>query len=108
MMFLGENNSGCMLIIHSQPVQQIIVDDGRAVGVLLEGGEEVRAKVILSNATPKVTFFDLLQEVMIESWCLLVVLLHILLEDLLADDFKRLLASIDYSSGVTKLNGKPI
>lgn len=56
-----------MLIIHSQPVQQIIVDDGRAVGVLLEGGEEVRAKVILSNATPKVTFFDLLQEVMVES-----------------------------------------
>ena len=52
----------------SQPVKQILTDDGKAVGVVLEGGEEVRAKVVLSNATPKVTFLDLLPEV-----CLLLV-----------------------------------
>ena len=46
-------------------MQQIIVEDGRAVGIRLESGEEVYAKIILSNATPKVTFLDLLPKVSI-------------------------------------------
>ena len=47
-----------------QPVSRILVGAGRTVeGVALEDGAEVRAKVILSNATPKITFLDLLPKV---------------------------------------------
>lgn len=35
----------------------------KACGVTLEDGTEIRAKAILSNATPKVTYFDLLPKV---------------------------------------------
>ena len=34
------------------PVERVLVDDDGARGVLLEGGEEVRARVVLSNADP--------------------------------------------------------
>ena len=34
------------------PVERVLVEDGRAAGVVLEGGEEVRARVVLSNADP--------------------------------------------------------
>ena len=45
----------------SQPVSRILVGAGRRVeGVALEDGAEVRAKIVLSNATPKITFLDLL------------------------------------------------
>lgn len=45
----------------SQPVSRILVGAGRRVeGVTLEDGTEVRAKIVLSNATPKITFLDLL------------------------------------------------
>ena len=54
--------SFCSSVI--QPVAQIVVSDQReATGVVLEDGSEIRAKVVLSNATPKVTFLDLLAEV---------------------------------------------
>ena len=53
--------------------------EGRAVGVRLEDGTEVLANVVLSNATPKVTFLDLLEEVSNDTsaavlfpvWCIL-------------------------------------
>ena len=35
-----------------------------AAGVVLEDGTEIRSKVVLSNATPKVTYIDLLEKVM--------------------------------------------
>ncbi len=38
-------------------------DKSTATGVMLEDGSEIRAKVVLSNATPQVTFLDLLPEV---------------------------------------------
>lgn len=45
----------------SQPVSRILVGAGRRVeGVTLEDGAEVKAKIVLSNATPKITFLDLL------------------------------------------------
>ncbi len=45
----------------SAPVARILVDDNdRAVGVALENGEEIRAPLILSNATPRRTLLDLL------------------------------------------------
>ena len=46
-----------------QPVLQIVVREGRAVGVRLQDNTEVWADTMLSNATPKVTFLDLLDEV---------------------------------------------
>ena len=41
-------------------VARILVRDGRARGVALESGEELAAKLVLSNADPKRTFVDLL------------------------------------------------
>jgi phytoene dehydrogenase-like protein len=37
-------------------VQQVIVKNGRAVGVALESGEEIHARVVVSSVDPKVTF----------------------------------------------------
>jgi phytoene dehydrogenase-like protein len=46
----------------SSPVAQIGARDGRARGVVLEDGTEIRAKVVLSNADPKRTFLTLVAE----------------------------------------------
>ena len=43
-------------------VAKILVKDGRATGVALASGEEIRARVVASNADPKVTFLKLLEE----------------------------------------------
>jgi phytoene dehydrogenase-like protein len=43
----------------SSPVAQIDVRNGRARGVLLEDGAELRARMVLSNADPKRTFLKL-------------------------------------------------
>jgi phytoene dehydrogenase-like protein len=40
-------------------VDQILVDDSRAIGVRLRGGEEVRSRVVVSNADPKRTLLAL-------------------------------------------------
>ena len=42
------------------PVERILVQGGRAVGLALEDGSEVRAATVLSNADPKHTFLELL------------------------------------------------
>jgi phytoene dehydrogenase-like protein len=44
------------------PVERILVKDGRAAGVVLKGGEEIRAKVIASGVDPKLTFLRLIDE----------------------------------------------
>ncbi len=44
----------------SSPVKQILVAEGRVVGVELEGGEQLHADIVISNADPKTTFFKLL------------------------------------------------
>lgn len=49
-------------ICTSAPVAQILTRDGRARGVVLEDGTEVRARVVLSNADPKRTFLGMLPE----------------------------------------------
>ena len=43
-------------------VTKILVRDGRARGVVLEGGEEIEAAVVASNLDPLVTFLRLLDE----------------------------------------------
>jgi phytoene dehydrogenase-like protein len=44
------------------PVQQVIVKNGRAEGVVLEDGEEIYAKTIASATDPRVTFRKLVDE----------------------------------------------
>ncbi len=43
----------------SAPVAQIDVRDGRARGVVLEDGTEIRARIVVSNADPKRTFLKM-------------------------------------------------
>jgi len=43
----------------SSPVAQIAVRDGRARGVVLEDGTEIRERIVLSNADPKRTFLKM-------------------------------------------------
>ena len=45
----------------SAPVARVIVNDGRAVGVVLESGEEVRARVVVSGLDPRRTFLQLVE-----------------------------------------------
>lgn len=44
------------------PVSQIIIKDGRAVGVALESGEEIKAKAVSSSLDPHRTFLQLMDE----------------------------------------------
>jgi phytoene dehydrogenase-like protein len=41
-------------------VRQILVENGRAVGVALENGEEIQARAVASNADPRRTFLGLM------------------------------------------------
>ncbi len=38
------------------PVKKILLEDGRVSGVRLDDGEEIRAKIVISNADPEVTY----------------------------------------------------
>lgn len=74
-------------LVTDSPVSQITVNDKHKVtGIVLDDGSEIKAKVVLSNATPKVTFLDLLAE------------------GVLSADFKTQVKAIDYTSPVTKIN----
>ncbi|MGD9744709.1 MAG: phytoene desaturase family protein [Dongiaceae bacterium] len=44
------------------PIARILIEGGRAAGVRLESGEEIRAHTVLSNADPKRTFLGLVGE----------------------------------------------
>ncbi|MGB9403050.1 MAG: NAD(P)/FAD-dependent oxidoreductase [Candidatus Acidiferrales bacterium] len=44
-------------------VEQILVKDGAAIGVVLAGGEQIAAKTIISNADPRRTFLKLIDSV---------------------------------------------
>src|SRR5687768_6090776 len=46
----------------SAAVAQVLVKHGRARGVVLEGGEEIRAKLVVSGADPRRTFLGLVGE----------------------------------------------
>ena len=45
----------------SAPVSQVIVNGGRASGVVLENGDELQAKVVLSAADPKRSFLQFVE-----------------------------------------------
>jgi phytoene dehydrogenase-like protein len=42
-------------------VERILVKDGISGGVVLEGGEEIRSRIVVSNADPKRTFLRLME-----------------------------------------------
>ncbi len=42
-------------------VERIVVRDGIASGVVLEGGEEIRSRIVVSNADPKRTFLRMVE-----------------------------------------------
>uniref|UniRef100_A0A8C2FPT3 Pyridine nucleotide-disulfide oxidoreductase domain-containing protein 2 n=1 Tax=Cyprinus carpio TaxID=7962 RepID=A0A8C2FPT3_CYPCA len=62
--------------------------DGSAKGIILTDGTEVHSKVVLSNATPYITFKQLTPK------------------DALPEAFITAVDQIDYTSPVTKINGK--
>jgi phytoene dehydrogenase-like protein len=43
------------------PVSRVVVKDGRATGVVLEDGEEIAARTVVSNADPGTTFLKLVE-----------------------------------------------
>jgi phytoene dehydrogenase-like protein len=43
------------------PVGRVLIEQGRAVGVTLASGEEIRATAVISAANPRTTFIDLVQ-----------------------------------------------
>ena len=47
-------------------VDRILIRDGRAEGVVLRDGEEIRARAVISNADPKRTFLGLVGEAALE------------------------------------------
>jgi phytoene dehydrogenase-like protein len=47
-------------------VSRIRIDDGRAAGVVLDGGEEIAARTVVSNADPRSTFLRLVDPVHLE------------------------------------------
>jgi phytoene dehydrogenase-like protein len=46
----------------SAPVAQVLIENGRAGGVVLEGGEEIHAGAVVSGADPRRTFMQLVGE----------------------------------------------
>lgn len=48
-------------------VRRILIEDQRAVGVALADGQELRSRIVLSNADPKRTFLELTDEAAIGS-----------------------------------------
>lgn len=73
-------------IFTSQPVKEILIENDAVKGVLLEDGKEISAKAVISNATPKVTFLDLIQE------------------NKLPEDLVESVRAFDFTSPVTKIN----
>ena len=68
------------------PVEQILIKDGRATGVVIKGGEEISASRVASNADCHVTFEKLMDPAQ------------------LPDSFRAALARIDYNSPSLKIN----
>ena len=68
------------------PVARIALESGRATGVVLASGEEIRAPIVVSNAAPQRTLLELAGR------------------EQLPDDVARALDAIDVRSGSAKLN----
>ncbi len=67
-------------------VSRVLVENGKARGCVLDDGTEIQARLVLSNADPRVTFLQLTPR-----------------ESVTGDLVKRI-ESMDFSSAVTKIN----
>lgn len=67
-------------------VREIVVSDNETKGVVLADGRFIKSNIVLSNATPEVTFLNLVDE------------------SCLPEDFVKSVAQVNYSSPVTKIN----
>jgi len=74
-------------------VKEITCTDGQSDGVLLEDGRHVKGKVVMSNATPYITFEELIPNSNRPE------------SDESAEYFKHV-SKFDYTSPVTKINGE--
>jgi len=68
------------------PVQQVIVERGRACGVLLASGEEIRARAVAANVNPKLLYQQLIER------------------SLLAPDFAAAIDRYQCGSGSLRIN----
>ncbi|GAB1602773.1 pyridine nucleotide-disulfide oxidoreductase domain-containing protein 2-like [Argonauta hians] len=73
-------------IFTNKPVSNILMEDNKVSGVVLQDGTEIMTQAVLSNATPKVTFLDLLPN------------------GVLSKELTKEIEMIDYTSPVTKIN----
>jgi phytoene dehydrogenase-like protein len=54
-------------VLTATPVEQILIEDGRAVGVRLPGPRELRGRAVVSTLNPQQTFLDLLAPDVVET-----------------------------------------
>ncbi|KAK6185595.1 hypothetical protein SNE40_007795 [Patella caerulea] len=73
-------------ILTDKTVKEIIIDNNQVKGVGLQDGTEIKSKMVLSNATAKVTYLDLVPQ------------------ECLPTDLRSAVKQIDYKSPVTKIN----
>ncbi|KAK7930862.1 hypothetical protein WMY93_007257 [Mugilogobius chulae] len=74
-------------IFTEKEVEQVLIDsNGAAKGVVLKDGTEIYSKVVLSNATPYITFKNLIPQ------------------KALPPEFIKAVDQLDYTSPVTKIN----
>nr|XP_022344034.1 pyridine nucleotide-disulfide oxidoreductase domain-containing protein 2-like [Crassostrea virginica] len=69
-----------------KPVKEILIQNDKVNGVLLQDGTELRSKAVISNATPKITFLDLIPESKLPS------------------NLVESIKGFDFTSPVTKIN----
>ncbi|XP_018621573.1 pyridine nucleotide-disulfide oxidoreductase domain-containing protein 2 isoform X2 [Scleropages formosus] len=77
---------GASIFTEKEVTQVLVNQDGCATGIVLKDGFEIHSKVVLSNATPHVTFGQLTPQ------------------STLTPDFLKAVSQIDYTSPVTKIN----
>jgi phytoene dehydrogenase-like protein len=70
----------------ASPVREVLVEEGRAVGVVTEKGETVRARAVVSNLNPKLLFGSLIEPAA------------------LADDFRERMRNWRCGSGTFRMN----
>ena len=73
------------------PVKQIDIRQSKAQGVILENGEEIPGKIVVSNATAHLTFDKLISNDVYQNN-----------EEM--SELKKQFSMIDYTSGTTKIN----
>ena len=72
-------------------VNHIDIRNSKAEGVILDNGEEIKGKIVVSNATAYLTFNNLISDDIIKTS-----------QEL--EELKKHITQMDYSSGTTKIN----